>query len=325
MPLAFAGNPIFSKKQCEWLAYIFIGLVTGSSIWSMSHYLGNMPAVHEEYLRAKTLLSPFNIGRVRFGWMISISILLCTWLGFQKRKTNIKLACILIAIAAWLILFLHIIAARTGLLSFYAMVFISGSWLIVRYAFKRTGPGNKLSWRPGTYLALFMLIVLFSLPIAAYKLLPTFHNRVSYFLYDMSYFSKSQYLPGANDAVRILSIQAGWSVMNEHPVLGTGYGDITKEVNKWYELHYPEMIEPDKILPSSQWIMYGTGFGWPGFLAFIAVMIIPLTIKTRIGLPWYLLNASLLIAMLVDPWLEIQYGVFLYSFFILWWWKWPGN
>ncbi|HSU27117.1 MAG TPA: O-antigen ligase family protein [Chitinophagaceae bacterium] len=308
MPLAFAGNWFFTKRQWEILALLFIGLVTAGSIWSLAQYLGNMAAVHEEYLKAKTLLSPHDIDRVRFGWMISVSILLCSWLGIQKRKTFPLFSIILLVNAVLLIIFLHVLAVRTGLLSFYSMVLISAIWLAFR--------GRRTAWA---------LLIIVALPILAYKVFPTFHNRVRYFLYEMPYFKNASYLPGANDAVRVISIKAGWAVFNQHPVTGVGFGDISKQVSDWYEKNYPQMLAQDRIEPSSQWILYGDGCGWLGFLAFITIMIIPFTIKARIGLPWYLLNASMLISLVFDVGLEIQYGVFLYTFMVLWCWKWREN
>ena len=64
-------------------------------------------------------------------------------------------------------------------------------------------------------MALALLIILIALPVIAYFTLPTFQNRVKYFMYEMEYFKKAHYLPGANDAVRVISLKAGWNVMNK--------------------------------------------------------------------------------------------------------------
>ena len=70
-------------------------------------------------------------------------------------------------------------------------------------------------------------------------------------------------------------MNAGWRVMNGHPVTGVGFGDISSETNNWYAINYPQMIATDKIYPSSEWLIYGAGCGWPGFLLFTVIMLVP--------------------------------------------------
>ncbi|HKB43633.1 MAG TPA: O-antigen ligase family protein, partial [Chitinophagaceae bacterium] len=272
LPLAFAGPPDsyrdqFSKKQWEWLAFIFIALVTAGTVWSMFHYVTNMTAVHEEYLHAKTMITPLINDHVRFSWVVSVSVFLSAWFLFLKRKENKLVAWVLLMITLWLILFLHILAARTGLLSFYLFIFFIIFWLI----FKKAKP----------LYAIILFAIVISLPLAAYFLLPTFQNRVKYFLHSQAYFKDAHYLQGSNDAIRVISLKAGWNIMNEHPVKGVGFGDVLAETKKWYNIHYPQMIEEEKIYPGSEWIMYGVGCGWPGLLVFAFVMIIPFLLSVK--------------------------------------------
>lgn len=308
LPLAFAGPVYFSKKQWEWLAIIFIAFITVATIWSMYHYVSDMHAANEGYLRAKTIVTPLENDHVRFSWLISVAALLAGWLWIAKRKENKTIALVFAFILIWLIIFLHILAARTGLISFYIMLAAVAVWFVIK----------KEKWQYSTAL----LIILIALPVIAYMSLPTFHNRVKYFLYDMEYFKKNHYLPGANDAVRVISLKAGWEVMNSQPVTGVGFGDVLLATKKWYAGNFPQMLETDKIYPSGEWMMYGAGCGWPGILLFSFVMIIPFWIKTGNRLLWWLLNATAAFSFLFDTGLEVQFGVFIYSFIILCWWKW---
>ena len=110
--------------------------------------------------------------------------------------------------------------------------------------------------------------------------------------------------------------------MNKHPVAGVGFGDVLSATKKWYAVNFPQMLEADKIYPSGEWVIYGAGCGWPGILLFSFVMIIPFWIKTGNRLLWWLVNATASFSFLFDTGLEVQFGVFIYSFIILWWWKW---
>ncbi len=308
MPFAFAGSFGFSKKYWQLLAWVFVGIITAATLWSMGHYIVDIKQVQENYLRSQLMVTPMENDHVRFSWVISVSILITTWLWLEKKKETKRNSWLLLIVIAWQIVFLHILAARTGLLSFYLMILIAAAGFI----FKK--------WRSGK--GVLLLLALLLLPLIAYFSLPTFQNRVKYFLYDLPYFSKGHYSPAMNDAVRVISLKAGWNVMNEHPFSGVGFGDVLNETKKWYDDNYPEMQEADKILPSSEGLIYGDGSGWPGMMLFGAVMLIPFFISVKkYKWPWMLLNASVALTLLLDIGLEIQFGVFLYSFITLWWWK----
>lgn len=307
LPLAFAGPVQLSKQQWEWVAFVFILLITGASVWCMFHYIQNAGEVNEGYLRAKTLVTPLANDHVRFSWLVSVAVLLGSCFCVSKYKENRKQFWILLVITGWLIIFLHILAARTGLISFYIVLAGFLGWLIIKKA------KTKYS------IALLLLIV--ALPVIAYQLLPSFKNRVKYFRYEFEYFKKAHYLPGANDAVRIISIKAGWNIMQQQPATGVGFGDVFAATKKWYATNYPQMIEADKIYPSAQWAMYGAGCGWPGIIVFVITMFIPFFVKTRHQIVWGLLNATAIFSLLFDPGLEVQFGVFIYSFSVLSFWK----
>ncbi|MDZ4808554.1 MAG: hypothetical protein SGI96_09815 [Bacteroidota bacterium] len=313
LPLAFAGPPDsyrdqLSKKQWEWVGCIFIALVTAGTCWSMFHYLSDAAAINESYLRAKSIVTPLENDHVRFSWLVCVCVLLAGWLCLIKRQENKLVSYTLAIVTIWLIVFLHILAIRTGLFSFYIIAAGIAVYLIAK----------KLQWKYG----LCLLLLLLALPLIAYKILPTFQNRVQYFLHDKGYFEKAHYLPGATDAVRVISLRAGWNVTNQQPVNGVGFGDVLTKTKQWYGENYPQMIEADKIYPSSEWLMYGAGCGWPGLLLFTIIMCIPFVIKTTNRLLWWLLNATAAFSFLFDISLEVQFGVFIYSFIILWWWKW---
>jgi hypothetical protein len=156
----------------------------------------------------------------------------------------------------------------------------------------------------------------------SYFIFPSFQNRVKYILYDYDYFKDLEYLPGGNDANRVISIRAGWNVLVTEPLTGSGAGDVYEEVRKWDKEHYPEMRERDILYPCNEWIIYGLMCGWPGLLIFTAIMLAPYFTKRTPQLVWILLNLTAAFSFLFDIGLEVQFGVFVYSFIVLWWWKW---
>ena len=158
------------------------------------------------------------------------------------------------------------------------------------------------------------------MPLAAWFLLPTVQNRIKYIIYDFSHIKTDTYLPGSNDGTRMLSLKAGWNVLKEKP-LGTGAGDVVNESFEWYDKHIPGMLETDKIYPASEWLLYGGVAGWIGVVLFTAIMLLPFFVKS--GGRFYLVSVALVSAfsLVFDVGLETQFGVFIYAFVILWWWK----
>jgi O-antigen ligase len=266
-----------------------------------------MDAVNEGYLQARTMITPLENDHVRFSWLVSIAILFAGWLWMQ-RKESTRMSGLLVLAIVWLIVFLHVLAARTGLLCFYIILLASVIWIISQKVKPAYGAG--------------LLVLLVALPIAAWFILPTFRNKIKYFRYDFEYVKDVHYLPGGNDAIRMISIKAGWNVMNDNAIRGTGFGDISQETGKWYETNYSRMQPQERILPSSEWLIYGTGLGFPGILIFTGVLLIPFFIRVKNKAPWWVLNSLVAFSFLFDIGLEVQFGVFVYSFIVLTSWKW---
>lgn len=310
LPLAFAGPIRLSPLRWEWLALFFLACTLAGTGWSLWHYLQDTGAAHQGYLQAKTLLTPLENDHVRFSWLVTVAIFTAGWL-LRRHWSNKRWRPVLILAMAWLVAYAHLLAARTGLLTLYLSVPVMAAWLLFK---KRKG-----GW------ALVLLAGMLLLPVSAYYLAPTFRNRITYMLYDKGYFEKAHYLPGGNDAIRVISLKAGWNLMKEHPLTGTGFGDLDTCVKSWYRHHYPLMQERDRILPASEWLVYGAAAGWPGFILFAFVMLIPFFTPVPHQLPWWLVNATAACSLLFDIGLEVQFGVFAHAFCVLWWWRWLND
>jgi hypothetical protein len=305
LPFAFSYPLGVTLRRWRLLAYGFVVLIVGLCCYTLVHYSNNIDAVNQSYLQGRALVTPLANDHVRFSWLVFAAILFSGWLFYSERRK--KHAWIIILPAVLLIIYLHLLAARTGLISLYIGLFFLASWLLFRANLK---------------IAMLTIAVLLLAPITAFFLFPSFKNKLLYFNHEWNYFKEAHYLPHSNDAVRVISIRAGWHIMLEHPAAGVGYGDLLKETNEWYDEHYPGMEPNDKIFPSSQYILSGAGMGIFGLAVFVFVMMLPFFIAMPYRLPWWMLNATLAFSLLFDIGLEVQFGVFIYSFFVLWCWQW---
>jgi len=305
-PLAFAGSWKLEDRHWRILAGFFVLCVAVGAAWSAGGYLLDYAGHNEAFLRAKTFATPLQDDHVRFSWLAAVAVFTCMLLWPQASRV---LRGLLFTTALGLVLYLHVLATRTGLGAFYL-----GLALYVLH----------LAWKRRSLAAAALLaLALTAAPLLAWQFLPSFRNRVQYIRYDIdNSVRRDAYLPGANDGSRFLSIRAGWELLQAHP-FGVGFGDIFPATNDWYDRHVPQMRADDRKYPHSEWLIYGVGTGWIGFAAFTFVQVIPLLyrrIRHRIG--WLILNAGATFSFLFDIGLEVQYGVYLYVFLVLWWWKW---
>jgi len=308
LPFCFAGEINFKFKDWEKISFVFLLLMVGGICRSLWQYAQNINDINAAYLKAYTIETPLGNDHVRFSLLVVIAIFTIIFLLAENGK-NFKMITrnLLFALAIINIIYLHVLAVRTGLICFYLGAFIFLIWMMSQHIRK----------------TFFLLILVFLLPIASYFIFPTFKNKIHYLKYDLSFVQKNIYVPGSNDGNRFASIKAGGELLKQNPFAGVGFGDIKSETDKFYETKFPRMSTNDKILPSSEWMIYGAGTGWLGVIFFSFILLIPFFLKElRKNIFWTLLNIFIAFSYLFDIGLEVQYGVFVHSFIILWWYKW---
>jgi O-antigen ligase len=304
-PIAFAGKWQLSVRQWRWVAYLFLFLVFAGCCWSFWQYLQNVHSVHEQYLRAKLLPTPLENDHVRYSLLVAVAAMCSVLLIKENSSKNQRL--VLSALLLFFTVYLHVLSARTGLICFYLFLLAGAVYLF-----------SKLKMKRGL-IGLFAIVVI--MPVAAWFLFPTFQNRIRYNRYDLSNARENKYVRGANDGNRILSLKAGWNILQEHP-FGVG-ADVVNQSYKWYERNVPQMTEEEKLFPSSEPLMYAGFAGWIGLAIYAATMLLPLFQRVkREYFFWWVLNTIMAFSLLFDIGLEAQFGVFIYAFLLLWWWKW---
>ena len=307
LPVCFAGEINFKCKDWEKISLVFLGIMFAGICWSLWQYFQNINDINAAYLKAYTIETPLGNDHVRFSLLVVIGVSTSVFLLMEKGKSLKKVhKARLLILAISQLVYLHVLAVRTGLICFYVGVFIFLIWLVSQHKRKS-----------------YLLIFIFLLPITFYFILPTFRNKIHYLKYDLSFVQQHVYQPGSSDGNRFASIKAGWMLVKQSPVVGVGFGDIKNEVEKFYDANFPQMSENDRILPSSEWMIYGSGTGWPGLILFSFAMLFPLFVKKfRKNIFWISLNIFIAFSYLFDIGLEVQFGVFVHSFMLLWWYKW---
>lgn len=303
LPLAIPAWASLGERQRLWMEWIFVGVMAAGSAWSCWHYVQDMPAIHQGYLRAKLIRTPFEDDHIRFSWAVVIAILLLyrSITREIKPENGIRLALVI-----FFVIYLHILSAKTGLLALYLAA-------LIVFLFRLAQARSKI-WLLG------LLLLMAVIPFIAYKTLPTFRNRLQYVLYDYGLYSSGNFVQGQPDGARVLALKAGKAIVLQHPVAGLGFGDVWAATQQWYDIHYPNIQGQDRLYPGGEWMMYGCGAGLGAMLVFIGAMITPFFYRPlRNDGSWWALNACAALVMLYEVNLESQIGVLLFSFFPLWW------
>jgi hypothetical protein len=303
----FAGllTAQFSFKQIKQLVWLLTIVVASSALYSCYDYLMNEELILKSYLVAKVMPVLMDDDHIRYSWLIVLNIIALTMIAFlsqrhKEHKVNIELWCAVFSIL-FLVAYLHLLAAKTGLLCLYVSLAIAGLYLIV-----------KVKWWAG--LLLIVAIGLFA--IAAYNNLPSLKNRVQYVLYDLANYSKGIYTEGSSDGARVLSLKAGIDITQQHFLAGVGFGDVQTEVIKWHDVYHPSSKDYERFLPTNQWLIYSAGSGLLGVLCFsIGLMLLlrPLFSKNIFAV---VLVVVLLLPLITDDSFEGQFGVSVFGLMV---------
>lgn len=311
LPLLFIPLGLLSIKKIEksiWIisTKIIIGIIFLCSVWSVWNYSIRIEEISKSYLVAKLIPTVLEDDHVRFSWLIVLTIILLVRIAFEEWLTLQKVVKFLyLGLLFWFVFYLHLLAAKTGLVCFYSAILFFGIFLM-----------KEKKYRLKILVAGFVIIITAA---SSYFLLTTLRNRIQYVQYEYSIYSKGEFVSGSNDGARVLSWKAGISIFKQNILLGTGFGDIPKSIKNWHQKNYPTSQLYEQFLPLNEWLVYASASGIFGFLIFSGgifwLMILIWKTKDVFLKMSFLIS---LIPLLIDDSLEGQFGVFIFSFFISW-------
>lgn len=287
-----------SKQRWIQLTWIYILLVFMGCCWSLWQYAGNMAGMEAAYLKSKLLPTPAEDDHIRFSWMVVAAVLLgIKCLLFEKRSSA---KFVLVSLLVFFVIYLHVLASKTGLVSLYG-----GGFVYLLYAIL-----VQKKWKT----VLSTVVIIAAVAMICYAALPTLRNRIQYVVYDFSNYSAGNTMPGYTDAARWLSIKAGYRITTEHPLTGVGFGDLLTAVDQWYRQNHPRSLAYERFRPANEWLVYGAGSGWPGLLCFTAGFCLLLYATTTKNVLSVMLSLVSVTPFLIDDTLEGQYGVVILAF-----------
>ena len=154
--------------------------------------------------------------------------------------------------------------------------------------------------------------------VTAKTYVPTFRERVNYIDYTF-FMLRHRDRTGIGDINRLMSYKISGGLISQHPVTGVGTGNMMSAMRAEYHRTYPEVNEENVLLPHNQFLLVGLGCGVPAMLVFILWVFAPLTLvrRNRQSFFFFMMWLILFLQLMIEPVLEVQYGVFIYLFFLL--------
>lgn len=297
LPFTMGMMVKISKEIYTKLLYILAVLVMISTGWSYVFYFLSENIVLT-YLQAKVLPVPMYNDHVRFSWLVVVVIAML--LDRIMKITSKRERLIILGLVMYLVVYIHVLAAKTGILGLY---FVTALFLWKQVSGK---------WR------FYGLLILVLLPMVSWFLLPTFQSRLRFVWWDFQHYSKGEYTEGLSDAPRILSFQAGWDMVQKHPLVGVGSGDVLQQATNWYHIYAPFLKPYEQLLPCNQVLMFVCSGGiFMGLMALV-FFLSPFWIRTiQRGFLWVAFHAIALFGCMYEIGLEVQNGVFIYIFFAI--------
>ncbi len=290
--LAFAAISLNKQQlvQLIWVIHIFL---LSAIVYTLMQYSADPAAINASYQFAKVMLVPMDSDHIRLSWWMVLSILALLYAVNNTTKQQLYWAYGVVLVE---VVFLHFLAAKTGLLALYLAAIL---WILQQFM-------TKANRKKGLQLGV-ALILLFAI---SYAVLPTLQMRVQYVLYDLSNYSKGVFQQGSSDGARVLSWRAGWAIGNANPLLGVGFGDIRAAVDVWHQQYYPYTLAAERFLPTNQWLIYYAGAGILGVLSFTAALFVLLR---QLSIRYLPAMVVLILPLITDDSLEGQFGVVIFA------------
>ncbi len=307
LPFAFTSTPLHKERYRR---FVIVGIVL-MQLAVIAYSLFRLAQNPDFYLSGYSFSNPLPTTKyndhIRFSLSLVLSLLMCFSLLFerQERPLHTGLRIFLAGCSLLFIGYLHILAAKTGLVCLYVLL---AAYIIVKL-YKR----HKLL--TFTFIALLALA-----PVVFYFTVSTFQTKVKYVLYEIEKSKREKrYDYTLSDAGRMITYDIGAKALAEHPIAGTGAGDLMHVMRQGYARYYPEVSADQQYGPINQFMYTALSVGIPLSLILCAMVFAPLFVTARDRLYLIITVMLLWIAIMVEAMLEVQFGVFTYLFFILFW------
>lgn len=299
LPFAFNALSRWKDTWYDALIVMFTLLNLGAILWSVNQYWQHKEAYDVGYGFSQMIPTLFGHDHIRFSMSVVMSLALGIELLSRHKSLVFRVCLILFGVID--IVYIHLLAAKTGLIALYFTLFV----IIVRLLLSSK---NK-SWGLGILVAVCVL------PVVMFFTLPSFKNKIGYVRYSIEQIFNDQKQANVSDEGRLISYEYALESIKQHPWHGVGLGDVFDEMTLKYKRDFTQEVKV--ILPHNQFLMTGMAVGIGGILYLILMMWMQFKVVKRDDFLYHGFLFILVFAMIVEPLFETQYGTCIFLFFLL--------
>lgn len=299
LPFAFHTMSNWKEEWFNVVIIIFLLLNLGAILWSVNQYLRHKEMYDAGYGYSHSIPTLFQNDHIRFSMTVVMSLMFSIELLSRFRIYWIRFLLLLLVLVD--ILFLHLLAAKTGLLALYFTLFL----LLIRMIFVHK---KKI-------LGVILLLCSLTLPCILFFVMPSFKNKLGYVRYSIEQILNSNKQANVSDEGRIISYQYALKSIRLSPWIGVGMGDVYDEMEVQYHQDFAKDVKV--ILPHNQFLMTGMAVGIGGIAYLICMLMVLFKAGRTKGFLYHWLMIILFFSMLVEPLFETQYGTCIFLFFSL--------
>jgi O-antigen ligase len=290
LPLGFYAYRRVPGITWKLLAGIFVCVSAFSALAVMTDYVMHFAEYTALYKVGQTIPTP--IIHVRYSFFIALAASLSLALWYEQKRRGEKQVLFLLT-GIFLAIVVHVLAVRTGILSFYGGLFGMIGVMIIR----------DRHWKSGLIAAAGAVVLI----TTAYFTFPSVANKIGYVMYDLRMMKDHGAQAEYSDNVRITSIRHGLSLLKESLITGTGIGDLKAEMEKMYAERTPNFPVESRFQPISQFVFTFTAFGILGGTLFYLLLLYPL-FRSGFSTLMVAIYATTFFSFLGETSIELQHG-----------------
>jgi len=296
VPLVWMAHSKMRPQDLIWLLRIFVLSCLTVSLFVMIRYFLHYDEYNLLLLRGKAIPTP--ISHIRFSLIMAMAAFLL-FKSFLDKNYILNFWWDKIGFFYFFYV-IHALSVKSGLLAFY-LALIS---FILIWCYRRQ------LWKKALLIILSMIILV----IVALSLSPSLQNKYYYTIWQIGELYRGKWLY-YSDLERLKSIQAGWQMVKEHPILGTGAGDI----NESTKINYQKVFNHQDIrFPHNQFIFSWAYYGILNVLVLVFLMALSLFDPKAWQKEWIpALQIIVWSSMLYEHTLNTQIGIALFLFVYL--------
>ena len=302
LPLAFPYLPKFSVKQLQAITIVVGSVLMVSACYSMSFLFFDPVANISRYRVGGVLPTLPKLDHIRASIAITLFVVwsVYVWPVFKDRFWKWVLG-VMVGI---FVIYIHIVAIKSGIVSLYLFLI---AW------------GLYLSFAKKKLIGIIVIIAIPVFTMFGLKYMPTFREKAQYIDFTYFMFTHGDQSGNFGDINRLMSYKIALIIIAQHPLLGVGGGDMLSEMDKGFHNLYPDVRPESVILPHNQFLDIGLSSGIPAMILFTVWIFMPLARmrRNRQSFFFFVVWLILFLQLMIEPVLEVQFGVFVYLYFLL--------